>query len=233
MSNKIQVTAGAVSLAALLVYTLIHTGGLLARYIQPAAGGYIAAFGIELAIVSLSLRIGELKRSKQDSRFFLFVLVSVVVVSAIANIAEGFHTNTGAVLTIVNVQSLDPIQAIIGLTATGLISLIVLALSEIIGTDVQAVVREQRKIEQKSPKSDTEIGQLTAIRTESAEQRRTQLLNILRQQPDIALVHIAQQLNVARSTLYRDLETLSDTGHITRDNDKITVVSDNHNGAIK
>lgn len=39
MNNKIQIIAGAVSLAALLTYTLIHTGGLLARYIAPAWGG--------------------------------------------------------------------------------------------------------------------------------------------------------------------------------------------------
>jgi len=224
MSNKIQVFAGSISLAALLIYTLIHTGGLLARYIQPVWGGYIAAFGIELAIVSLSLRIGQLKRSKQDTRFFLFVLVSVVVVSAIANIAEGFNTNQNAIMTIDNIRNLDPIQALIGLTATGLISLIVLALSEIIGTDVQAVVKEQRKTEQKKPKSDTTTEQLTLIRAENAEQRRTQLTDILRTEPDTPLVTIAQQLDISRSTLYTDLNKLTEQGIIHRNGDGIKVL---------
>ena len=107
MKNKIQIAAGVVSLAALLTYTLVHTGGLLARYVQPAAVGYVAALGIEIAIVSLSLRIGDLRRSGLDTRWFLFVLVSVVVVSALANVYEGFHTYYGQPLTVATVGQLD------------------------------------------------------------------------------------------------------------------------------
>jgi hypothetical protein len=221
-NKKLQVTTGVLSLFALLTYTLIHTGGLLSRYINPAFGGYIAAFGIELTVVSLSLRIGELRRYKQNVRFFLFVLVAVVLVSALANIAEGFYTNQGELLTVLNVSSLDPIQAIIGLCATGLISLIVLALSEIIGTDVQSIVQESEKkhrIEQKTNSNSVQPEQMTAIRIESAEQRRTELLNILREQPNIPHKKLAQQLNIGRTTYYADLNTLIESGLIHRNGD--------------
>jgi hypothetical protein len=92
MKAKIQLSVGIVSLVALLAYTLAHTGALLAQYVSPGFIGYVAAFGIELSIVSLSLRIGDLRKSQQSTGFFLFVLVSVVIVSAIANVSEGFYT---------------------------------------------------------------------------------------------------------------------------------------------
>ncbi len=139
MKGKLQIAAGAISLAALLTYTLVHTGGLLAGYVRPAIVGYVAALGIELAIVSLSLRLGDLRKANQHTGFFYFVLVSVVIVSALANIAEGFQVAQGERLTLATVQHLDAVQAVIGLAATGLISLIVLALSEIVGSDVQSV----------------------------------------------------------------------------------------------
>lgn len=220
MSTKLQIIAGSVSLTALLAYTLVHTGGLLATYVAPWQVGYIAAFGIELAVVSLSLRIGDLKRSGQDFRFFMFVLVSVVVVSALANISQGFAVAHKAEMTLANISQLDAIQAIIGLTATGLISLIVLALSEIIGVDVNAVVkqmeREQRKIVQIEQKPDTKTEQMTLARVRNAEQRRTELLKILKEEPNTTYTSIAERLDIARTTLYADMELLEKQGLISR-----------------
>lgn len=63
-SARAQAVFGAVSLIALLLYTWTHTGALLARYVEPDKVGYICAFGVELAVVSLSLRIGDLRRSE-------------------------------------------------------------------------------------------------------------------------------------------------------------------------
>lgn len=144
--QTIELIGGMVALFSLLTYTWLHTGALLARYIEPSQAGYVAAFGIEVAVVGLSLRIGDLKRSKQDARFFVGVLIAVVIVSAFANIAEGFAAlNSDTLLTVETVQSLDPIQAVIGLTATGLISVIVLAMSEIIGTDITTAVKQAAK----------------------------------------------------------------------------------------
>jgi hypothetical protein len=69
------------------------------------------------------LRIGELRRSKQSTGFFLCSFsCAVVVVSAVANIAEGFTAVQGERLTTQTIRQLDPIQAFIGLAATGLVS---------------------------------------------------------------------------------------------------------------
>jgi predicted transcriptional regulator len=239
MKSKTQLLAGVVSLLALLAYTWVHTGGLLSIYVRPAIVGYVAAFGIEAAVVSLSLRIGDLRRSNVSAGFFLFVLVGVVAVSALANIAEGFRTAQSEPLTLSTVQRLDIVQAVIGLAATGLISLIVLALSEIIGTDVNVVVSQAERERQRAsraerqPVSDTEsVGTFPApveqARLALAEQRERSkaevldtLVNVLNAEPDIRVTTLARRVNRSRTTVYSYLDELEQAGRIHR-NGKVT-----------
>jgi predicted transcriptional regulator len=228
MKAKTQIIAGAISLVALLVYTLVHTGGLLARYVDPPAVGFVAALGIEVAIVSLSLRIGDLKRSNQNYGFFFFVLVSVVIVSALANVAEGFLTAEGVPLTIENVQRLDVVQAVIGLAATGLISLIVLALSEIIGSDVQTIAAAAEKDRRKRER-ETEInepGSIEIARQADLEQdKKTRedkiaaMLDIWRDNPTARPSEIYRPLGIARGTYYNYVNELLETGVISKNGD--------------
>ncbi len=164
-SAQAQAVFGAVSLVALLVYTFWHTGSLLGHYVHPVLFGYICAFGIELAIVSLSLRIGQERRNGATGAGFVAVLVAVLVVSAFANVAEGYATAYATTLTLRSIQGIDPLQAVIGVAATGLISVIVFALSDIIGGDVrkaaQAAERAERKAERAAePVADSAPGAL-------------------------------------------------------------------------
>ncbi len=145
MKNKTLLITTFLALISLLIYTFTHTGHLLSQYVNPPFVGYVCAFGIETAVVSLSLQISELRKSAQSVKFFVSVLVCVVGVSAIANIASGFEVSTSEALTLSTFKNLDTLQAIIGLTATGLISLIVFALAEIIGTDVNQLVKQVEK----------------------------------------------------------------------------------------
>lgn len=238
MKNKIQLIAGVASLIGLLTYTLIHTGGLLSRYIEPHFIGYIAASGIEIAIVSLSLRIGDLKRSQLDYKFFFFVLVSVVIVSALANIAEGFATSTGERLTIANVQQLDIVETIIGLSATGLISLIVLALSEIIGNDVQSLVSaadKERKKAHKPVEMNIIQPQIETARELAIEQSRNTraermntILNIYRDNPGAKSADICRNLNIGRTTLYNYQRELIESGTIIKNGKGMEVTNANN-----
>ena len=140
------IIVGILSLLGLLSYTFVHTGNLLASYVSPQFVGFMAAFGIELSIVGLSMRIGELKRLGLSYRFFVFTLVAVVAVSALANIAEGFHVKFGEALTVINWNKLDVVQIVVSIAATGLISLVTLALSEIVGQDVATAQKSSRKV---------------------------------------------------------------------------------------
>lgn len=149
--NWIMIFIGVLSIIGLLSYTWIHTSNLLATYVQPAIFGFLAAAGIELSIVGLSMRIGELKKSGLNYRFFTVTLVAVVAVSALANIAEGFLVRYGEPITVGNIGKLDLAQAIILIAATGLISLVTLALSELIGQDVTTA----QKIAQRNAAKDS------------------------------------------------------------------------------
>jgi len=235
MKAKIQIGITILSLLALLTYTLVHTGGLLARYVHPAAVGYVAAFGIEAAVVSLSLRIGELRRSKQSTLFFLFVLVAVVAVSAVANIAEGFTAVQGERLTSVTVRQLDPVQAFIGLAATGLISLIVLALAEILGTDVQTAVKQIERQRKRQPtrkpvqlstpepfdtaKSNS-IEQARAVKAEKDGLNKTEamdsLLLFVDENPNASLSHIGQHIDRSKTTVSNYVRELEQNGRLHR-----------------
>lgn len=235
MKAKTQIIAGAISLIALLVYTLVHTGGLLARYVNPPSVGFIAALGIEVAIVSLSLRIGDLKRSNQNYGFFFFVLVSVVIVSALANVAEGFLTAEGVPLTIANVQRLDVVQAVIGLAATGLISLIVLALSEIIGSDVQTVAAAAEK-DRKKKERETEINETGSIEIarladleqdkKTREEKIAAMLDIWRDNPEARPSEVYKPLGIARGTYYNYYNELLESGAITKNGDGRVLVQE-------
>ncbi len=239
MKAKFQLGIGIVSLIALLVYTLAHTGALLAQYVSPVFIGYIAAFGIEAAIVSLSLRIGDLRKSQQSATFFYFVLVSTVIISAIANIAEGFYTMHGEHLTLSTVRQLDLVQAVIGVTATGLISLIVLALSEIVGTDVTQTVKQAEKERNKKVSlttvdsenitpdvTDSAVFETTPEQAEKARQAKQQQDSVTRAQrldsivttlsvnPLMDVTDLASQVGVSRQTVYRDLDELQQAGRL-------------------
>jgi predicted transcriptional regulator len=234
MKAKAQLTVGILSLVALLIYTLAHTGALLSQYVRPPIIGYIAAFGIEAAIVSLSLRIGELKKSQQSATFFYFVLVATVVTSAVANVAEGFYTLYGEHLTINSVSQLDFAQAGIGVTATGLISLIVLALSEIVGTDVTQTAKQlERERNQKVSQATINVTNSTSFEAtpeaaerarqakmlqdiETKEQRREVIVTVLSNKPDTDVTDLARVAGVTRQTIYRDLNELVTAGVISK-----------------
>ena len=232
-----QITVSGLALVGLLSYTFTHTGGLLSKYIDPLQVGYLAAFGIELAIVSLSLRIGDLHRTGQNAWFFYGVLIVTLVVSAIANVAEGFYVNKSLDLTYETIGQIDPVQGVIGLAATGLVPLIVFALSEIIGTDVNLTAQlmtKERKAEskravtgqvsqisandtiQKQPGDQTDDErQVNLIRANDTrrvqiDSRREQVLDLLKS--GMTQGQVADTLNVSQATIKRDAKALNGNG---------------------
>jgi hypothetical protein len=235
--TNLQITIGLLSLVCLLSYTWAHTGGLLAEYVNPPFVGYIAALGIELSIVGLSLRIGELKRSGLDARFFVATLIAVVTVSALANVAMGYSVKFGEPLTVANVGQLDIVQAIVSLAATGLISLVTFTLAELVGQDVSAAV----KVSSKSAKPaavtvptvtpdvlstvgvtalSTPIEQARAVKADSDTQQKAAavdaLVTYLTSNPDATVSELARVIGKSRPTVYNYLDELEAAGKLHR-----------------
>jgi hypothetical protein len=140
-----------------LSYTFWHTGALLANYIEPGVLGYVAALGIELAVVTMSIMFTTITRGKNSPStkvIFWFVFISALSVSALANIAEGFKTYTGLTLTLETVKEVDGLVALVGVSATGLLSLIVMSLSELLGTSFGVVSDWVSSTSKVTPKGD-------------------------------------------------------------------------------
>ena len=203
--KTVQLALGLLSLVTLLAYTFWHTGGLLSRYIDPGWIGRVAAFGIELAIVSMSLRIGELGWTAPNARPYKWTLGLTLGVSAFANLAEGHAAKYGAELTANAVPDIDIIQGVIGVSATALLSIVVYLLADIIGSDVH---RPERQAE-RHPAS-----------AEQAEQKREQepngdpLVSWLLSNPAASYQDIAKHLGVSRSTAYNRVDKLIEQGVI-------------------
>lgn len=149
-----------IAVVCLLSYTFVHTGAVLARYIHPWGFGYICAFGIEMIVALISYKLSILRKWQTwRTLTLLFILIAALCVSAVANVYEGYYIKYGVELSRENIGEIDKIQAFVGLTATGLISLLVFAVSEIIGNDADTIAklntREQRKVEQAEQKPST------------------------------------------------------------------------------
>jgi predicted HTH transcriptional regulator len=151
------------------------------------------------------------------------------VISALANISEGYRTMYGEPLTVSNIGQLDIIQAIVGLSATGLISLIVFALSEIIGVDVETTERVAQRAKPKTePRpvepvkvSNTVESNADSVLVEQAREvkqqndderiveRREHMAAYLDENPDTGPTKLAQVFDISRSTVYSDLKALN------------------------
>ena len=125
--RSLQTILAAVSMVLILVYTFWHTAALLASFVTPAPVGWIAALGIEAAVVALSLRAGAYKKT----------LAAALIVSAIANIERGARESGLAAdgLTFASIGNIDWIQAVIGVAATALLSVLVFRLADIVSHD--------------------------------------------------------------------------------------------------
>lgn len=167
------------TLVTLLVYTFVHTGGLLSEYVEPFQVGYVAALGIEAAIITMSIRLGKLLRQLAQNAYrgretwLSFVwqgltLLFVLTVSAIANIVEGHKVKHGAELTLTTIQELDALQIVIGLVATGVIPVVVLAMTEIVSGEVKAIMGiGEASLQQGEPESATMEAPAPSVQIES------------------------------------------------------------------
>lgn len=128
----------------ILSYTFVHTSNVLARYIHPPFVGWLAGGGIELIIFSMSWKLATIK-GKDPNRLLKFTLIISLVVSTIANVAEGYYVSHKQELTWANIGSIDPIQALVGISSNLLLPILVFAVSELVGSDIERITKQATK----------------------------------------------------------------------------------------
>lgn len=132
---------------ALLQYNWSHTAAMFGNYIHSSLSAGFAAFGVELAVIWLSWRLGQLKNF--EGRVFLSVpgitLIAVIIMSMVANWSEGFKVKHGVALTSTTIQAVDWMDIVFGVVATVFASAIVFALSEVLSGDSKKLAPKQTK----------------------------------------------------------------------------------------
>jgi hypothetical protein len=187
LQHKVQLVLSCLVLGPLLVYTWYHTSQLLASYIDLPVLGYVAALGIEAAVVFLAIAIGWGRVQQRNVALFYATLIGVVLVSFLANSAMGYRTKYGSDISTASAQGLDLVQGLIGLAATGLISLIVFSAAEVIGGYMQTPQETRKKPATKRSKKE-------------------QVLEVSAGNPDWSATRIAREVGCSVSTATRALK---------------------------
>lgn len=125
----------------ILAYTFVHTSNVLAGYVRPWWVGWIAGAGIELIIFSMSWKLATIK-GRESNGLLKFTLIISLVVSTIANVAEGYFVSHQTQLTWANILEIDPIQALVGVSSNLLLPILVFAVSELVGSDVERIAKQ-------------------------------------------------------------------------------------------
>lgn len=130
----------------ILAYTFVHTSNVLARYINPPFVGWLAGAGIELIIFSMSWKLATIK-GKEPNKLLYFTLIISLIVSTIANVAEGYYVSHKQELTWANIGNIDPIQALVGISSNLLLPILVFAVSELVGSDIERITKQKPNTE--------------------------------------------------------------------------------------
>ena len=114
--KTIAFVVGMIALVCLLQYNWSHTAAMFGNYIENKIQAGIAAFGIEIAVIWLSWRLGQ--RKKNDNRVFLSVpgitLIGVIIMSMVANWSQGFYVSHGQKLTSQTLSQLNWMDVVFG-----------------------------------------------------------------------------------------------------------------------
>lgn len=197
---------GYIALVSLLLYNWLHTGELLSRYIAPSFIGFVAALGVELAVVELSVRIGQHGWKSVQSAPYRKTLLAVLTVSAFANVYEGYAVKYGGELTWNAIWTIDLVQGIVGVAATGLLSWVVYRLSDITSTVARPVQDVERDLnERPTPSSEPS----NAVQSDP-------LLVYLASNPFASYADIGTGLGYSKSTASNRVKALMDAGIVSR-----------------
>ena len=232
---KLVTALSLLALACVLAYTFWHTGALLARYIDPGLLGYVAAAGVELTVIAMSLQfngLGDSGKSGFSKALFLFVFVATLTVSALANVSEGFRVSVGIEMTSVTFREIDPLVAIIGVSATGLLSLVTMSLAELLGdsfgvvaglaSDLTRTVSKDVSIAKTSLSPDTlELARVS--RKHQAEQATDDLLTFYADNPTATQTQAGEAVARSRQWVSGQLTDLEAVGAIARNGQGVEV----------
>lgn len=176
-------------LFCLLSYTFVHTGNVLAGFVRPSWIGFVAAFGIELLVALMAWRYAQAKRSERTDKFLRFALIATLFVSALANLTEGFHVRYQTDLSWAEITQIGVTQFVIAVAMTGLIPVLVFAVTDLLASDVNKYVKQVQ------PKANKEL-----VEDEQTANSVQNLVFALLQEREHTVTELSNHLGIAKST---------------------------------
>jgi len=224
------------SLLLALAGSLRHVAYTFTSIDANVVWGWVQALAVDAGLFALALAIQKRRRERRRTRLLWLGVTLFSAISVYANLAYGLtHTLDAMPGWVVSTRAYV-------LAAT--LPILVLYLAEIVGDDVNHAVRlaerERRKAERNAERLTEKMSSTTGVNAtrEQAEharkvkaerdaatkaERLDRLVDILSVNPRIGPTALSELLNVSRTTVYKDLDTLIAGGRISKNGDGVVV----------
>lgn len=155
----LRLRAGSIALLCILIAQFLHNVSFQSGFFYNSIilGG-IAALGIDLALVSMSLYKDELLKSGELAITIKAVTVIVLCATGLANMAEGFKSSFGQELSVSALGALDWLQMSKWIGGTAVFPVLTYILADTIGTRNLYQLYRQGEKEKDKPQRQTSGG---------------------------------------------------------------------------
>lgn len=219
--DVIRTRASSLCLVAILAATFTHTARFMSQFFYDSIilGG-TAGFAIDAGLVAMSLYREQLNRAGQLATMVKLVTVTVLLVSGLANMNEGFASKFGMEASLKNIMGLDWWQFITFLGGTAVFPLLAYVMADTVGDQlIEAIIpastgneREEDSPRRKTRRRKPDIENANAARQQSKAERIEQLKAELDENPDLSVEQLRKKLGLkSRSTVYDYLEEIETT----------------------
>lgn len=237
--EMVKYRAGALCLIGILSATFLHTTTFMSQFFyQSIVLGAVAALAIDAGVVAMSIFKDELLKDGELAWMVRIVTVLVLFGSGVANMAEGFKSAYGQILTMDSLFAMDPLIWSQWLAGTLIFPILAYVMCDTIGTRNLAELRKQQPASAQKPKTNRQpapvaqpkngyanqnlndggytynLDPANAQRASTKQGRMEMLETFLDEHPDASLSEMANAVGVSsRETVRKYLQEMGRRGN--------------------
>jgi len=199
--------------------------------------GYVQAVAVDVGLFSLAIGINQRKRQGRGTIVLWIGVLLFAGLSTYGNLLHGLVFKSDIGLT--EWPWLDLARPF---ALSGVLPLLVVYLSEIVGSDVSYAVQQAEKEAKKKKRATSKTGgkDVMAVSAEHARQAKAKqdelskaqalntMLSIYEKDPDAGPTEVGKAIGRSRTTVYTYLDELEEAGRIGRNGDGVEVLTVEH-----
>jgi len=199
--------------------------------------GYVQAVAVDVGLFSLAIGINQRKRQGRGTIVLWIGVLLFAGLSTYGNLLHGLVFKSDIGLT--EWPWLDLVRPF---ALSGVLPLLVVYLSEIVGSDVSFAVQQAEKEAKKKKRVTSRTGgkDVMAVSAEHAREAKAKqdelskaqaldtMLTIYEKDPDAGPTEVASAIGRSRTTVYTYLDELQKAGRIGRNGDGVEVLTVEH-----